>query len=116
MKIGGVIVEVQRKKTELHLSFQTGKTRFLVTTTPAEIKEWELFFAHERLLNHTHYDVLGVSPDASGEDIKKAYRKLAKALHPHVGGNEAKLKEVNAAYEILSDSVRRQQYDESVCR
>ena len=62
------------------------------------------------------YKVLGVSPDASDEDIKRAYRKLAKKYHPDLnpGDTEAeqKFKEVNEAYEVLSDKDKRARYDQ----
>jgi molecular chaperone DnaJ len=61
-----------------------------------------------------HYDVLGVARDASAEDIKKAYRRLARELHPDVNPDEAaqeKFKLVTHAYEVLSDPVQREQYD-----
>lgn len=52
-----------------------------------------------------------VSKTASGQDIKKAYRKLAVVHHPDKGGDEQKFKEINAAYEILSDEEKRATYD-----
>ena len=62
-----------------------------------------------------YYEVLGISKDASADDIKKAYRKLAKMYHPdmHPGDTEAeeKFKEANEAYEVLSDSDKRDKYD-----
>ena len=49
-----------------------------------------------------YYDVLGVSRDASADEIKKAFRKLAVRYHPDKeGGDEAKFKEINEAYEVL---------------
>ncbi len=59
-----------------------------------------------------YYSVLGVSREASEEDIKKAYRKLAHQFHPDkAGGNESKFKEVNEAYQVLSNKDKRSQYD-----
>ena len=59
-----------------------------------------------------YYTILGVSKDASEEDIKKAFRKLAHQYHPDKkGGDEAKFKEVNEAYSVLSDKQKRAQYD-----
>ena len=63
-----------------------------------------------------YYEVLGVSKGASDEEIKKAYRKLAKKYHPDVTPGdqaaEAKFKEVNEAYSILSDKEKRARYDQ----
>jgi len=61
-----------------------------------------------------HYDVLGVSRDSSADEIKRAYRKLARELHPDVNPDphtQEKFKEVTAAYETLSDPQKRQMYD-----
>ncbi|KAK0543201.1 Type I HSP40 co-chaperone, partial [Tilletia horrida] len=57
------------------------------------------------------YDLLGVSPDASESELKKAYRKKALALHPDKGGDPEQFKEVTAAYEALSDPQKRDLYD-----
>jgi len=60
------------------------------------------------------YDVLGVGRDASVEEIKRAYRKLARELHPDVNddpGAETRFKEIAGAYEILSDPEKRARYD-----
>jgi len=60
------------------------------------------------------YDVLGVGRDASADEIKKAYRRLARDLHPDVNPDpetQERFKEVTAAYEILSDPEKRQRYD-----
>ena len=60
-----------------------------------------------------YYTILGVPRTASGDEIKKAYRKLAHEHHPDKKhGNEAKFKEVNEAYQVLSDSKKRNQYDQ----
>ena len=61
-----------------------------------------------------HYETLGVSRDASQEDIKRAYRKLARELHPDVNPSpdaEEKFKNVTHAFDVLSDPQQRQQYD-----
>jgi molecular chaperone DnaJ len=60
-----------------------------------------------------YYEVLGVKKDASDDEIKKAYRKLAVQYHPDKeGGNEEKFKEVNEAHEVLKDKQKRQRYDQ----
>lgn len=61
------------------------------------------------------YETLEVSDSASSEEIKKAYRKLARKYHPDVNKDkdaEEKFKEINAAYEVLSDKEKKQQYDQ----
>jgi DnaJ-class molecular chaperone len=63
----------------------------------------------------TPYQALGVKPDASADDIRKAYRKLAKQLHPDLNPGkpaaEARFKAVSAAYDLLSDPGKRARYD-----
>ena len=58
-----------------------------------------------------HYKTLGVDRRASAEDIKRAFRKLAMQHHPDRGGDEARFKEIQAAYDVLSDPQRRAEYD-----
>ncbi|MGC1890530.1 MAG: DnaJ domain-containing protein, partial [Stellaceae bacterium] len=63
----------------------------------------------------TPYEVLGVKPDASADEIRKVYRKLAKQFHPDINPGkpeaEARFKEISAAYDLLSDSDKRARYD-----
>lgn len=59
-----------------------------------------------------YYQILGITKDASKEEIKKAFRKLAHKYHPDKGGgDEAKFKELNEAYQVLSDDHKRAEYD-----
>ncbi|HZD59625.1 MAG TPA: molecular chaperone DnaJ [Anaerolineae bacterium] len=62
-----------------------------------------------------YYDILGISKSASQDEVKKAFRNLARQYHPDVNQDnpeaEAKFKEINEAYEVLSDPDKRQQYD-----
>lgn len=57
------------------------------------------------------YEVLGVDQEATQEQIKKAFRKLVVKHHPDKGGDAEKFKELNAAYEVLSDPEKREIYD-----
>ncbi len=74
--------------------------------------------AQARKTRQTLYEVLGVAPEASEEEIKKAYKTLARKYHPDLNpGNphaESAFKAVGRAYEILGDPERRTNYDRSV--
>ncbi len=64
-------------------------------------------------MSKDYYDILGVSREASDAEIKTAYRKLAHKYHPDKqGGDEQKFKEINEAYQVLSNSEKRSQYDQ----
>ena len=58
-----------------------------------------------------YYNMLGVSEDASNDQIKKAFKNIAKKEHPDRGGNEVKFKEANEAYDTLKDTKKRHEYD-----
>ena len=67
-------------------------------------------------MTHKFYDILGVPSDASSDDIKKAYRKLARKLaiqnHSDKGGDPEKFKEIASAYGVLGDDEKRRKYDQ----
>jgi len=75
----------------------------------------QLFARIVAMSKKDYYEVLGISKDAKKEEIKKAYRKLVKKYHPDVNkesGTEEKFKEVQEAYEVLSDESKRKAYDQ----
>lgn len=66
-------------------------------------------------MNRDYYEILGVAKNASNDEIKKAYRKLALKYHPDKGEgaeSEKKFKEINEAYQVLSDPQKRSQFDQ----
>ncbi|MEK7623078.1 MAG: DnaJ domain-containing protein, partial [Patescibacteria group bacterium] len=64
-------------------------------------------------MSKDYYKILGVDKTASQDEIKKAFRKLAHQFHPDKqGGDETKFKEVNEAYQVLSNADKRQKYDQ----
>ena len=72
------------------------------------------FERKEVKMSSSLYEILGVNSDATQDEIKKAYRKLARKYHPDVNkdaGAEEKFKEINGAYEVLGDENKRKQYD-----
>lgn len=65
-------------------------------------------------MEQNHYVILGVSQTATETEIRKAFRNLAKKYHPDINPQAGeKFREINMAYEILSDETKRRQYDES---
>ena len=66
-----------------------------------------------------YYEILGVSKTATDDELKKAYRKLAKKYHPDLQNNsdcQDKMRQINEAYEILSNDFKRREYDEKIKR
>ncbi|GJJ00840.1 MULTISPECIES: DnaJ domain-containing protein [unclassified Duganella] len=64
-----------------------------------------------------YYNTLGIAPNATDDEIKKIYRSLAMRFHPdrnQAPGAEARFKAITKAYEILSDPVKREEYNQSV--
>lgn len=60
----------------------------------------------------SYYDILGVKKSASADEIKKAFRKLAQKHHPDAGGDEETFKQINEAYEVLSNPEKKAEYDQ----
>ena len=74
-------------------------------------QKYEIIERYTTMPNN-YYETLGVAKNASQDEIKKAFRKLAHKYHPDKGsGDEAKFKEINEAYQVLSDEKKRSQYD-----
>ena len=68
-------------------------------------------------MTSTHYQVLGVRPDAGAEEIRVAYLRLARRHHPdHPGGSDETMRAVNAAWQVLRDPARRAAYDREIGR
>lgn len=63
-------------------------------------------------MSKDYYNILGISKSASADEIKKAYRKLALKYHPDRGGDQKKFKEINEAYQVLSNPQKKAQYDQ----
>lgn len=64
------------------------------------------------MVKRDYYEILGVNKNASADEIKKAFRRLAVQHHPDRGGDETKFKEINEAYEVLKEPSKRQRYDQ----
>jgi DnaJ family protein A protein 2 len=76
------------------------------------MKHLRIKLKHEKyIILMSYYDILGLDKNASDKDIKQSYRKLALEHHPDKGGNAEKFKEIQHAYEILSDSEKRENFD-----
>ena len=60
----------------------------------------------------SYYDILGVKRDATDDQIKKAFRKLAAKYHPDAGGDEQEIKEGSEAYTTVSDPEKRREYEQ----
>jgi len=64
----------------------------------------------------SHYDVLGVSFGATTEEVRAAFRRAARDHHPDAGGDPARMTDLNAAWHVLGDPVRRAAYDRELAR
>ena len=64
------------------------------------------------MADKNYYDLLGVSKSADADELKKAFRKKAREHHPDTGGDEEVFKQINEAYDVLSDKEKRAQYDQ----
>src|SRR5665213_1183725 len=73
---------------------------------------WQLGRLYPAMAQRDYYEVLGVGKGASADEIKKAFRQAAVEHHPDRGGDEAKFKEINEAYEVLKDTEKRKRYDQ----
>lgn len=62
----------------------------------------------------TYYDTLGISTDASPEEIQQAFRQLSKLHHPDTGGDEERFKQLSEAYAVLKDHHKRATYDKTI--
>jgi DnaJ-class molecular chaperone len=63
----------------------------------------------------TYFAILGISPDATADDIRSAYRRLAKEYHPdHYEGGSQRFREVQEAYSVLGNSKKRKEYEQSI--
>lgn len=71
----------------------------------------------DKAINHNHYEVLGIAPTASTDDIRSAFRKLAREYHPDTSrhsNSDEKMAEINRAWSVLSDPRARMEYDRSL--
>jgi DnaJ-class molecular chaperone len=64
----------------------------------------------------THHETLGVALTATTDEIKAAYRRLARQHHPDAGGDQLRFKQTTEAYEVLNDPKERQAYEENLRR
>jgi molecular chaperone DnaJ len=76
-----------------------------------------VFFFHESVyaeagMSKDYYKILGVAKEAPEDEVKRAFRKLAQTHHPDKGGDPERFKEINEAYQVLSNKDKRQQYDQ----
>lgn len=102
-------------KKELELSARDFKKRIHAATKASfDALKFRLNFQEIVETTINYYEVLNVAKDATVEEIKAAYREAVKKAHPDKGGSDAKIKEVNEAWETLKDAEKRAKYDESL--
>ena len=117
MVIDGCSIEIQRKSTTATLLVQGRPIGLRIAVTLANLEQLAAYLTAEAttwrsMMRPDYYSVLGVSRTATTAAIKAAYRRLSKQHHPDTqDGNEERMRQLNAAYEVLSDPDTRRQYD-----
>jgi curved DNA-binding protein CbpA len=101
-------VRITFQNAQLRISGWLYRQKFGVEFVPYG-NPYEILGFFDDFLNF--YEIIGVSPSASSDEIKKAYRTKAKTLHPDVGGDAESFKQVKEAYDVLSDEGKRQEFD-----